>query len=273
MSQPTEQSREYTMGYSPEFLQLLDRRNAQTHAAHLLPRLRPGMRVLDFGCGPGTITVGLAAAAHPGEVHGIDMEESQIELARAAAAAGGHDNITFHVGNVYELPFEDNSFDAAHCHAVLMHVPDTQAALREVQRVLKPGGVIACREMIVPSSFVEPSSEHTPAAWATFGSLLAANGGHPLMGRELKAALLEAGFGDVQAGASFEVFSAPDDVAFLRAFIGDWFFMPRVVAAAIQFGLATQEQFDQWLIDMDNFKDAPGAVGALAFGEVIGRKP
>ena len=142
---------------------------------------------------------------------------------------------------MYELPFEDNSFDAAHCHAVLMHVPDTQAALREVQRVLKPGGVIACREMIVASSFVEPSSEHTPAAWATFGNLLAANGGHPLMGRELKNALLEAGFGDVQADASFEVFSAPADVAFLRAFIGDWFFMPRVVAAAIQLGLATQE--------------------------------
>ena len=60
------------------------------------------------------------------------MEESQIELARTAAAAGEHDNITFHVGNVYELPSEDNSFDAAHCHAALMHVPDTQAALREV---------------------------------------------------------------------------------------------------------------------------------------------
>ena len=273
MSQPTEQTHEYTMGYSPEFLQMLDRRNAETHASHLLPHLRSGMRVLDFGCGPGTITVGLASAVHPGEVHGIDMEESQIELARSAAAAGGHDNITFHVGNVYELPFEDNSFDAAHCHAVLMHVPDTQAALREVQRALKPGGVIACREVIVASCFVEPSSEHTPAAWSTFGNLLAANGGHPQMGRELKNALLEAGFGDVQAGASFEVFSAPADVAFLRAFIGDWFFMPRVVAAAIQLGLATQEQFDQWLIDMDNFKDAPGAMGALAFGEVIGRKP
>ena len=60
---------EYTMGYSPEFLQLLDRRNADTHAAHLLPRLRSGMRLLDFGCGPGTLTVGLAAAVHPGEVH------------------------------------------------------------------------------------------------------------------------------------------------------------------------------------------------------------
>ena len=69
------------------------------------------------------------------------------------------------------------------------------------------------------------------------------------------------------------MFSTPDDVTFPREFIGDWFFMPRVAAAAVQFGLATQEQFDQLLIDMDNFKDAPGAVGARAFGESIWRKP
>ena len=148
MTDATSAGGSYTMGYSPEFLQLLDRRNAETHAGHLLPHLMAGCRVLDFGCGPGTITVGLAQAVHPGEVHGIDMEESQIELARAAAAAGGHDNATFHVGNVYELPFVDDYFDAAHCHAVLMHVPDTQRALREVSRVLKPGGIIASRELI-----------------------------------------------------------------------------------------------------------------------------
>ena len=95
------------MGYSEEFRQLLDRRSADTHAAHLLPHLEPDMRVLDFGCGPGTITVGLAVAVDPGEVHGIDMEESQIGLARSAAEAGGHANATFHVGDVTGLPFED----------------------------------------------------------------------------------------------------------------------------------------------------------------------
>ena len=153
----------YTMGYSEEFRQLLNRRSAETHAKHLLPHLKPGLRVLDFGCGPGTITVGLAKAVEPGEVHGIDMAESQINLARSAAEAGGHTNVTFHVGSVLELPFEDNSFDAAHCHAVLMHIPDTQAALAEVKRVLKPGGIVASRETIVASSFLEPSSEGTEA--------------------------------------------------------------------------------------------------------------
>ena len=119
----------YTMGYSEEFRQLLAQRSAETHATHLLPHLEPGLRVLDFGCGPGTISVGLASAVEPGEFHGIDMEESQIDLARTAAETGGHDNATFHVGDATALPFEDDYFDVAHCLAVLMHVPDTEAAL------------------------------------------------------------------------------------------------------------------------------------------------
>ena len=264
---------EYTMGYSPEFLQLLDRRNAEASAGYLLPYLESGYRLLDFGCGPGTITVGLADAVRPGAVHGVDMEETQIELARNAAEGGGHDNISFHVGDVYELPFEDNYFDAAHCHAVLMHVADTQRALQEVKRVLKPGGIMGSRELFVSGSFNEPWGETLREAWGTFARLLTANGAHPEMGKELKSQLLRAGFGDIRVGGSYDFFGSTADVAFLHEFICDWFFMPRVVEAATQYGLATSEQFERWRFEMDQWKDAPGAVGGLAFGEVIGIKP
>ena len=103
----------------------------------------------------------------PGELHGVDVEESQIGMARAAAKAGGHDNATFHIADVTDLPFEDNSFDVAHCHAVLMHVPDTQAALAEVRRVLKPGGIVSAREMFVESSFFEPGHTRKPCPHGT----------------------------------------------------------------------------------------------------------
>ena len=248
----------YTMGYSEEFLQLLHRRNAERHAAYLLPHLRPSLRVLDFGCGPGTISVGLARAVEPGELHGIDMEESQIGLARSAAESGGHANTTF---------------DVAHCHAVLMHVPDTEAVLSEVKRVLKPGGIVASREMFVESSFLEPSNEAVDSAWATFSNLLAANGGHPQMGKELKSRFLEAGFSEVRTGASFDFFGAAEDVAFLHAFILDWFYSPRVIEAATKYGLATHEQFDEWRQGLDEWSDQTGACGAFAFGEVIACKP
>ncbi len=269
----TEQPQEYTMGYDENFQQLLRLRSAESHAAYLLPHLKAGHRVLDFGCGPGTISVGLAKAIEPGELHGIDMEESQIGIARAAAQAGGHANATFHVGDVTALPFEDNSFDAAHCHAVLMHVPDTSKVLAEIKRVLKPGGVIGSREMFVSSSFLEPGSEDVDAAWTTFARLLQGNGGHPQMGKELKNTLLEAGFTNIRATASFDSFGTAEEVAFLRAFIDDWFYSPRVIEAAVQFGLASREQFDQWRQGLDDWRDHPGAFGGFAFGEAIGVKP
>ena len=136
----------YTMGYSDEFAKLLDRRNSGINAAHLLPYLKPGLRVLDLGCGPGTISVGLAKVVEPGELQGIDMEESQIKIARAAATAGGHDNAVFRTGDVTRLSYEDDTFDVAHCHALLMHVRGTRI---EVRRSL-------AREMIGSSSFSEP---------------------------------------------------------------------------------------------------------------------
>ena len=132
MATQNSSAQNYTMGYSDEFLQLLDRRNTANSAAYLLPFLEPGMRLLELGCGPGTIPVGLANAVSPGEVHGVDMEESQIAMARAAAESGTHSNAIFHVGDALSLPFEDGFFDVVHSHAVTMHIPDTQGVPSEV---------------------------------------------------------------------------------------------------------------------------------------------
>lgn len=259
----------YTMGYSDDFQKLLRRRNAGTSAAYLLPHLEPGMRVLDFGCGPGTISVGLAKAVEPGELFGIDMEASQIEIARAAAEAGGHRNAVFQTADVTDLPFEDDSFDVAHCHAVLMHAPDTMAVLAEVRRVLKPGGIISSREMFVDSSFLEPSLRD---GWETFAKLIEANGGHPQIGRELKRLFIEADFSDISVGVSFEPFCTDEDIDFLHGFIIAWFLSPATVEAATKYGIATREQFDDWHRRLDQWKDTPGALAAFAWGEVIGRK-
>ncbi len=263
----------YTMGYSDEFQKMLKHRSAGTHAAHLLPYLKPGLRVLDFGCGPGTISVGLAQAVDPGELHGIDMEASQIALARTAAAAGGHDNAVFHTGDVTDLPFANDSFDVAHCHAVLTHVPDTQATLAEAKRVLKPGGLISSRELIGAASFVDPDPGDRGEMWVTFSKLLAGNGGHPQMGKELKRAFLDAGFSDIRASASFDSYGTTSDIdRFYGVAIG-WFFAPNTVEAATKHGLASREQFDDWRRMLDQWKDAPGAFATVAWGEAIGRKP
>lgn len=269
MPEQTSPQTEYTMGYSDEFLQLLRRRSVERDCSYLLSHLKPGLDALDFGCGPGALSVGLARLVEPGELHGVDIEESQIGIAQSAAQAGGHDNATFQVADVTDLPFEDDSFDIAHCHAVLTHVPDIQAALSEVRRVLKPGGIIASRELITAACFAEPDLGDFEEAWNVFASLLSGNGGHPNMGRELKNAFIEAGFTDPQVSASFETYSEPEDVAFLHGFITGWFFTPEIMQAAITYGLATSEQFDGWETGLDSIVEHPGAMGCLAFGECI----
>ena len=104
-----------------------------------MPHLRPGMRLLDCGCGPGSITVGLAEAVAPGEVIGLDLQPSQIERARLLAAERAISNVRFEVGDVSRLPFPDASFDAAFAHTLLLHLRDRVGALREIRRVLEAG--------------------------------------------------------------------------------------------------------------------------------------
>ena len=171
------------------------------------------------------------------------------------------------------LPFEDNFFGVAQCHAVLMHVPDISDTLAEVKRVLKPGGIIASREMFVSCSFLSPQDGGVDDAWAVFANLLAANGGHPEMGTELKDTFLQAGFNDVRAGASFDFFGTKEDVEFIHGFISDWFYIPDVMAAAITLGLATQEQFYKWRKELDLWRDHPGGCGGFAFGPAIASNP
>lgn len=262
----------YTMGYDEDFLQMLEWRSVDIHARHLLPYLKPGRSLLDVGCGPGTLSVGLAQAVYPGVVHGVDIEPSQIELAASAARAGGHTNTTFRAGDATDLPYDNDTFDIVHCHTVLNHIPDTDAVLAEALRVLKPGGIISCRELISASCFSEPPYS-LAGVWATFARLVTANGGHPQMGRELKRRLLDTGFQDVRATASFDTYSTPETIAVLDAVITEWFISPKIVDAATTFGLATGEQFDQWRHDQQRWKQHPGAVGAIAFGEAIATKP
>ncbi len=264
---------DYTMGFSEEFLQSLRRYTAQASAAHLLPHLRPGLRALDFGCGPGTISVGLAKAVAPGELHGVDMEESQIELARAVVDASGQENAIFHVGDVTDLPFEDDFFDVAHCHNVLVHVPDTSAVLTEVKRVLKPGGIIGCREMICASSFTHPDFGVIRKAWDMMEDLLVADDGHPQMGKELKGHILDAGFANPRITASFDVYGTPEDVIFIYGLADLWFLSPEITEAAIKYGAATEELCKAIGVAYDRWKDHPGAICGVAFGEAVANKP
>ena len=108
----------YTHGYHEAIIESYRRRTAEICAAFLLPRLQPDAEVLDMGCGPGTITVGLARRARA--VVGVDTSAEMVDSARRRATDAGLDNASFEVGSAYDLPMEDGSFDEL--PAVLRHI-------------------------------------------------------------------------------------------------------------------------------------------------------
>ena len=275
MAQPESPTPDYAISYSDAFAQLQPLHSAETNAAYLLPLLRPGLRVLDFGCGSGDISVGLARAIAPGELHGVDIQESQIGLARSLAVSAGTGNAIFHLGDVTALPLPDGFFDVAHCHDVLMYVPDTQAVLAEVKRVLKPGGLIACRGMIWESSFVHPNTESFETAWNALEDLLTFDDGHPQMGKEMKTHILDAGFTNIRVSGSFETHSSPPDVALIHSLVRRWFSSPEVLEAASLYAPPGMDRnlWDRFSAAIDEWKDLPDAAVAYAYGEAIANKP
>lgn len=134
----------YTHGHHSSVLKSHTWRTAENSAGYLLPHLDPSMHLLDIGCGPATITCDLATRVE--RVIGIEPVEGILEKARATAAERGTANASFEVGSVYELRFDENSFDVVHAHQVLQHLTDPVAALAEMVRVTKPGGLVAVRD-------------------------------------------------------------------------------------------------------------------------------
>jgi ubiquinone/menaquinone biosynthesis C-methylase UbiE len=163
---------EYTPGYTKTASNFMAQRSAVSHAKFLLPHLDAESRLLDCGCGPGSISCDFAKIVGFGHVEGIDREQSQIDLARAHAAAQGLTNTTFSVGSIYDLPFSDSSFDVVFAHAIFEHISDPEKALAEMLRVLEPGGLVAIRSPDWGGFIVGPEIPGIGAAIDSYADLL-----------------------------------------------------------------------------------------------------
>jgi len=204
----------YTPGYTEPTLRLMLKRTAAKNAAFFTPFLRRGMRVLDCGCGPGTITVDLANLVSPGRVVGIDLEATQLSSAQNCSRQQGI-NAWFGVASVYDLPFADDQFDAVFAHALFEHLREPVRALTEMRRVLRSSGLVGLRSPDWAGWFVNPPSALIEHAFHQFKEIQIANGGNPHVGRSLKCLLRESGFSNVSLAASYELVYDP-------AFFIDW---------------------------------------------------
>jgi ubiquinone/menaquinone biosynthesis C-methylase UbiE len=264
---------QYTLGYDSAYtLKFHASRTAARQAAFYLPYLQPGMRLLDCGCGSGSITVGLAQVVAPGQVTGIDISEAEVARARDRAAAEDITNVHFEVGNVYQLAFPAHSFDALFAHNVLEHVGEPIKALREMQRVLKPGGVLGVRDVDWGGFLVRDTAEVVHKYWVWYEAVWARAGGHSRIGRELRGLLHEAGFVDVVGSASYDAYGDPDALRFLSEIFTSRCSQPDFVTQVVEHGLAEQERIEELKAALQVWPEDPNAFAAVAHCEVIGRK-
>ena len=196
----------YTPGYDEVAIRYMMRRHAARDAAFLLPHLKKGMTLLDCGCGPGTITLGLAEAVAPGQVVGLDLEAGQIRLARKVAEERGIKNVDFKVGSVYELPFPHHSFDVVFAHALFEHLGEPLAGLCELRRVLKPGGVAGISSPDWSGNLMAPVNEGAQQFIEVYKRLQIRNAGNPYVGRELGRLMEEAGFSAIGLTAMYDCY-------------------------------------------------------------------
>lgn len=262
---------QYTMGYGPAATAIMAMRTAQTHAGFLLSHLKPGMSLLDCGCGPGSITLSFAEFVAPGQVVGTEIEQAHVDLARESASKRGVTNVRFETASIYELPYADASYDAVFISAVLGNLREPVRGLREANRVLKPGGVIGIKEFDHGGDLVYPMDSALKKYEELYLRLRLENGHDPDGGRKLGAYLVDAGFRDLKFSATYETFADPSALrGFAEVNIG---LLAEGWAEAYESrGWATTEDIKGMISAWQRFTTVPGAIFAAAWCEATAWK-
>lgn len=164
-------------------------------------------RIIEVGCGVGAQTQILLERFPHLRVQGIDASRKQIARARTHLKSAIHaGRAAFHIGDALHLPYADNEFDGGFVCWFLEHVQKPVEILREVHRVLKPGGVIYCSEVLNSSLFVHPYSPATLQYWFAFNDHQWNLHGDPFVGAKLANYLLASGFQSITTQAKIEFY-------------------------------------------------------------------
>ncbi|REF35726.1 class I SAM-dependent methyltransferase [Thermasporomyces composti] len=267
----SERSATYVHGHHESVLRSHRWRTAENSAAYLLPSLTPGQRLLDVGCGPGTLTADLADRVAPGTVTAIEPTADVLEIAAEEVSRRGLTNVDFVVADVHALAFADDEFDVVHAHQVLQHVADPVQALREMRRVCRPGGVVAARDSDYAAFAWYPRVPELDEWLDLYRTVARANGGEPDAGRRLLSWAQAAGFDDVRPSASVWCFATPEDRAWWGGMWADRIVESAVARQAVEMGVATEADLRRLSDGWRTWAGAPDGWLVIPHGEVICR--
>ncbi|HEY8545726.1 MAG TPA: methyltransferase domain-containing protein, partial [Acidimicrobiales bacterium] len=245
---------------------------AENSAAYLLDHLAPGQRLLDVGCGPGTLTVDLARRVAPGPVVAVDVAADVVDEARRHAEAEGV-AVDFRVGDFRHLGFEERSFDVVHAHQVLQHLQDPVGALAHMGRLAAPGGLVAVRDSDYAAFTWAPANPGLDRWLDVYHQVTRRNGAEADAGRHLLGWAHAAGFTDVTYTTSTWTYATPAD--------RDWWsdlWAERSVASsfaeqAVRYGIADHDDLQAIADAWRTWGAHPDAVLVILHGELLVRVP
>ncbi|GAA1275379.1 methyltransferase domain-containing protein [Kitasatospora nipponensis] len=268
----TEHQSVYTHGHQEAVLRSHRTRTLANSAGYLRPELAAGQQVLDVGCGPGTITADLAELVGPtGRVVAVDTSPEVLAQAAEYVAGRGLENVEFAVADVHALPYPSAGFDVVHAHQVLQHVQDPVGALREMRRVVAPGGVVAVRDADYEAMTWYPQLPELTDWLDLYRRTARANGGEPDAGRRLLAWARAAGFEEVRASSSTWTYATPGERLWWGASWAERVTASGLAATARAQGLAGDEELAAIADGWRRWTVEPDGWFAVLHGEVLAR--
>ena len=261
----------YTHGHHESVVRAHASRTAANSAAFVIPHLTAGASVLDVGCGPGSITCDFAELVAPAKVVGLDRSAEIVAQAATLAAERGVENVEFVTGNIYDLDFEDETFDLVHAHQVLQHLTDPVAALREMRRVAKPGGIVAVRDADFHGMSWYPEIRELDDWMDLYQKIARRNGAEPDAGRRLVSWAQEAGFTDVSPSSSNWLYATAQQRRWQSRVWSERVLHSAFAEQALEYGLANEADLARIAAGWHRWGSTDDGYFLIPNGEVIAR--
>lgn len=265
--------RGYVHGYDRrEKIRLQDQASTLVELLHSDTSYPAGSRVLEAGCGVGAQTFTLAKNSPDARITSIDISKSSVIEAEKKVAAAGVANVQFKQADIFNLPFNQESFDHVFVCFVLEHLAQPIEALRILKKQLKIGGTITVIEGDHGSTYFYPHSEAAHRAILCQVELQRRAGGNAMIGRELYPLLQQAGFSSVHVSPRM-VYVDASKPELVDGFTKKTFtaMTEGIRESAIRAGIIEQRLFDQGIRDLYRTAEEDG-VFCYTFFKAIGNR-